>query len=438
MINLSKIKKVYTSIPSKYLFPLKFIPFEFFCGEGYREQLKKIKTYLSLTIEEQKKIENELLINYLNDSIKYTKFYKDFAKQKRIIKITSPEQILDFPILHKEQVNEDLSWFLDKRFEKSRFLVTTGGTTGKQTRLYMSNKAYSIEWAFVSNYLKSQGIDINSKRLSLRGTNGIKPNELLEYNYLYKELMLSPFRLNKLSDVGNIKKIQDFNPEWIHGYPSSVSEFANYLDTKNINISSIKNVFLVSEKLYIEQENKIKKAFNCDISTFYGMTERVIFAEKHHGIFKPNKLYGLTECIDGELIGTGFINQATRLIRYKTGDSADVKLSHDGFVDTITEVTGRWGKESLIGKNGIKITMTSLNIHSDALDNVIKYQFVQKQKGICELLIQPSDLFKIGDELKISNEFQQKVGDELRILPKIVSSIDVTSRGKHRFIISYL
>lgn len=433
-LNLAKLKEIYKSIPSNYLYPISYIPYSVFCGKSYRNTFKELENQDFYS----KDYLNKKLISYLNESICYTKFYKDYAKSKGLTKIRNVEEFFDFPIISKSQLEDDLEWFVDSRYLKSSYIVTTGGTTGKQTSLKMSNEAYGKEWAFVNHYLKSQGININSRRICLRGTNGIDPNSLIGFNHLYKELLISPFRINKNSIQENFKIINDYNASWIHGYPSSVSEFAKLLADENLSLPDIKHILLVSEKVYPEQLKNLSETFDSKILTFYGMTERVIFAPLVNDCLVPNRLYGVTEEINDELVGTGFINKATRLIRYKTGDEAEVTKSSDGFVDKITQVKGRWGKEYLLGVNGVKITMTSLNIHSDSLVNVIKYQFSQNKKGFCDLLIQPSPKFSNGEELKIANEFQVKVGNELIFTPRLVKNIPLTKRGKHSFIVSNL
>lgn len=436
-IDLAKIKSLYNKTPNELKAPLYFIPYSLFCGKIYRKQYQELNKQLSLSSLEIEDIRNKRLINYLNDSIQHTKYYADVAKKLKITKVVDVEQFFEFPILSKDEIQDDLDLFLDSRFVAHRYPVTTGGTTGKQTKLYLSNNSYSAEWAFVNHYLSQSNVNENSKRLCLRGVSGIPPKELLGYNPLYKELLLSPFRLNKKNILKNIKEIKKFNPKWIHGYPSSVKEFADILSELNIKLDKVKHILLVSEKIYPEQREFIKSVFNADILSFYGMTERVIFAPLVGNKYIPNQLYGVTEEVNGELIGTGFMNLATRLIRYKTGDTADV-VKKENFVIEINELTGRWGKEYLLGDTGMKITMTALNTHCDTLSKVKKYQFHQTVIGQCNLLLEVDDDFDFDDKIKIQDLFQKKVGKEICISCIVVNKIPLTKRGKHQFIYSKL
>jgi phenylacetate-CoA ligase len=434
-MNYNKIKNFYNKIPKELLFFLNFLPYSFFCGAEYRRTIKKLHYFDLLSHEEKVKLRNEKLISYLNDAIRYTPFYRDYAKKYRIKSITDVEQFFDFPIISKDDVNESLTRFLDIRFINKRFKVSTGGSTGKQTELYLSNKCYKKEWAFVNFYLSSRGVDVNSKRLSLRGVSGISSENFLGKNPLYKELLVSPFKLSSKNIIDNYPDIKDFCPQWIHGYPSSITEFSNKLVSLDLKLPSIKHILLVSEKLYKQQFSDINAAFNAEVLSFYGMTERLIFATYENGSFWPHYMYGVCEEIDKELIGTGFINGATTLIRFRTGDSASV-IKKNHFVHEITSLEGRWGRDYLVGFDGVKITMTALNTHCDSLSLVSKYQFKQYKIGECELLVVPLPGFNHANLNLIKNVFQQKVGKQLLINAKVVENIPLSKRGKHLFIIN--
>ncbi|MCW4631009.1 MULTISPECIES: hypothetical protein [Marinomonas] len=436
-VDLSKIKKIYKTLPPELFKPLCYLPFSIFCGPSYRKTMYLQNEFSKLTPEIKKVYADNLLVENLNEAIKYVPFYKDFAKTKSISIIESAEQLYDFPIICKDMLSSDLSWFIDNRYKKNSYKVSTGGTTGKQTEFLMSNSLYGIEWAFVNYYLNREGIDVNSKRLCLRGVEGIPVNDLLAYNYLYKELLISPFKLTAKAFSDNYKKILNYNASWIHGYPSSVAELARIVLDLGVCLDSIKHILLVSESATSSQLEIINKAFRAKVVTFYGMSERVVFAPYNSGNYEPNPLYGYTEVLNYEIVGTGFWNKATRLVRYKTGDTLDINESSN--LIKFSQLSGRWGKDYLIGKDGQKITMTSLNIHSDVLNRVRKYQFFQSEVGCCTLRLQVEGSFnKEVDPYLICLAFQNKVGSSLDISYQLVDDIPLTIRGKHRFIVNDL
>lgn len=435
MFNLNRVKTLYSKSPAYLKYPLLYLPFEVFCGQPYRSQLRTLRAHVDLSESESFCRRDALLVGYLNSAIKYTPFYKNWAAQHRISKITNVDQYFEFPIIDKEQVQSNLDSFLDTRFRDRRYQVSTGGSTGKQFSFFLENNCYAREWAFVAHFLSVNGIDINSRRISLRGVDSNSKNQVLEYNPLYKELLISPLKMSEDVITGSFYKIQRFRPQWIHGYPSSVYEFAKVLKAANRRIVGIAGILLVSEKLYSFQEKLIEDVFSCKPVSFYGMTERLVFAPKVNDCFKPHPLYGVCEDIGGELVATGFLNRATRLIRYRTGDAARSLIPDEKLITSFGEMSGRWGKEFLEGKSGTRIYMTALNTHSSVLENVKRYQFYQNTPGQCELRLVPDQGFQDKDKELIRSLFQKKVGNELNLDVVTTHSLSLTPRGKHQFII---
>ena len=439
MISLSTIKNAYEKVPQPIKNVLLYVPFSAFLGKTYRNELNRIRRGAQLSSEEQVAQARVRLLSHMNKAISDTPYYRQFAKKKGWTSITSLEQFYEFPVVQKQQVTDDLHWFVPETPIK-RYVVTTGGTTGRQAKLYMSNEAYRREWAYLASLLQGRGIDIDSRRICLRGVDFKGLEEPFRYNPLYKELQVSPFKLTEKTIDRVLEEVRRYRPTWIHGYPSSTSEFARLCRKRDVSDLSLKHVLLVSEKAYPEQEKVIVDTFGAKIVTFYGMTERVIFAARNGGTeFIPNHMYGFTEEVDGELVGTGYINAATRLIRYATGDQAIVE-KEGGLVTKIERIVGRSSSEHLVSLNGARVTMTSLNIHSQELNDVRKYQFYQDTPGVCELrVVLSADTGKPEAVLKgVERVYAGKLGDEMRLNVVQVDDIPLTARGKHRFIVSDL
>ncbi|WP_421855654.1 hypothetical protein [Oricola sp.] len=434
-LNLKRIKSIYVKSPAFIRYPLYYLPFEVFCGSSYRTQRRALKQQESRCDSRRATKRDALLLDYLNDAINFIPFYKDWAAESGTQEVTDVDQYFDFPIIGKEEVQADLDSFLDPRFARSRYLVSTGGSTGKQFSFFLENECYSREWAFVAHFLAENGIDVNRKRISLRGVDSNDQNRAIEYNPLYKELLVSPLKMSEAVIVDSFDEIQRFNARWLHGYPSSVYEFAKTLKTTNRQLRGISGILLVSEKLYDFQKELIEEVFSCKPISFYGMTERLVFAPLVDGSFIPHPLYGVCEAIDGELVATGFLNRATRLIRYRTGDAAENVNPDERFLTSFGEISGRWGKEFLEGKSGSRIYMTALNTHSSVLEHVKRFQFYQNTPGTCELRLVPDQGFEEKDKRLIRSLFQKKVGNDLDLDVVTTSSLGLTPRGKHQFIV---
>ena len=78
--------------------------------------------------------------------------------------------------------------------------------------------------------------------------------------------------------------------------------------------------------------------------------------------------------------------------------------------------------------------MTVLNTHSELLNGIEKYQFRQSTIGECDLLLQSNKLIPHDKVISIQKLFQAKLGKDIKLSCKLVDEIEITSRGKHKFV----
>jgi phenylacetate-CoA ligase len=184
------------------------------------------------------------------------------------------------------------------------------------------------------------------------------------YNRYYAENRFHPDDLRTYQDI-----LKKYTIRYLHGYPSSIYNFALYCkesDTglKDILSKHLQGAFLISEYPYPQYRNVIEEVFGINTVSWYGHTERCILAyEKHKKyIYEPFHTYGFAEVvpIDGEsqLIGTSYYNHASPLIRYNTNDIIS-GVEEDGILKSFKITKGRDG-ESVIDKQGNKINLTAL------------------------------------------------------------------------------
>jgi phenylacetate-CoA ligase len=354
------------------------------------------------------------------------------------------------PPIDKEVVSKDVSRFLPVNGSISKFYsATTGGTTGKPMKTFYESASFSKEWAYKCFFWNlSVGYRPTDKKATFRGVSDL--SFTYEINPIYSEIRFSPFHL----DAGEINLIVDkmlsYRPVYIHGYPSALEQLANYFLDKGIVYEGIKAAILISENIHPRQKVIIEKAFDCKIYSFYGHSERLIFASMGSDLknFYPHPAYGITEIIDdngvnintlgqvGELVGTGFINNAMPLLRFKTGDYSNwATRDKDCGMPALGNIKGRWHQEYLIGKNGLKVSLTSLNMHSDFYSKVRQMQYIQNIPGLIILNIVRENTYTINDQNAIANEYNEKLGDQFLLEFQYVDFLQKTQAGKIPFLI---
>jgi phenylacetate-CoA ligase len=402
---------------------------------------------------------NEYQLKNIKELIKYS--YENVPYYTRLFNRNNinPEHIQDFndlrkiPYLTKEIIRNNLDDLVSRKYNKKKLqYVTTGGSTGIPMGFYQDTDIeWEIECAFTANLWSRIGYD-SGKKYKVVILRGNIP-KVGDYEYIGNNLILSSFNLIEDKMNNYIKRIVDFNPDFIQAYPSAISLLADYIINNNINISmmNLKAIICASENIYDFQRKKLEKAFNTKVYSFYGHTEHSCIAgecEKSN-YYHLQSEYGFTELINeqgydalaeneaGEIVCTGFNNQAFPFIRYRTGDIAinsNEKCPCQRNYKLIKKIEGR-EQDYFIDKTGSKVTFTCSD---DALWNVFHkiflYQYVQNEPGRVVLYIQYKSEFTEEDKsfvIRGFKRFYQRFDIEL----KFVKHIEKTKTGKFRYLV---
>lgn len=418
-------------------------------GKKYRFFLKEVDSFYKLSIEKKREIQLVKLRELLKYSYENVPYYKELFDLNNIsYNIKSFDEFEKIPFLTKDILRNNIEKFISK-VDIKKIKLTTGGTTGMPLEFYLDNTVNMQENCFVDYYWKKYSKDYKntSKIVILRG-NIPKNGKIFEK--IGNKLIMSSFKLNQMTIDKYLKKIIDFQPEYLHIYPSSLNILAEYIlkEDVELNLKNLKGIFSSSETLSDYQKQNIEKAFKCIICDLYGNSERNVIAFNNieeDKNYKLDLLYGYTEILSeenknimlvnkskGEIVATSFWNKSMPLIRYKTGDIAIT----NGSYEKVNKILGR-KSEYFIDKYKNKILFTWADeIFWNNKEKIEAYQYIQYEEGKVILKIKKkidSELFPEElDDLK--NEFN-RLYENISIKIEIVDEILRTSRGKYRFLI---
>lgn len=457
---LEKIYKLFRQSPDSLRKLMYVVPIERRLGGiVFKNQLEFIQKTDKLPKEELLKIQEKELSRVLKHAVQNVPFYKDIKLDDSK---TSFENLLKFPIIDKQSIQENIDQFISTGISShNTYYVTTGGTSGNTLGFYLDNSTYGKEWAFIVSLWQRAGYSLGDKIAAFRGVDFKDSNryKFWQLNPIYNALELSPFQMSDDNLTNYLKKINIYSPLFFHGYPSAITILAKYIKSNNITVMpKIKAVFAASENIYLGQVEFLEKTLNTRFFSWYGQSEKVILAGEceHSHIYHVFPQYGYTEILGedgsiipwentrerGELVGTSFMNMSMPFIRYRTGDYATI----DGWgcekckreYPTITDVSGRWLQEMLVGKSGALISLTALNMHSNVFSNVHQYQFYQDLAGKVILNIVRKDSYSEIDTNNLLNEFSGKIGNDIEIEIQFVDHINRTRSGKSRMLVQKL
>lgn len=405
-------------------------------GEFIIENLKK--TFINA-------YENTIYYKKIFDEYRFNPYTFDNLKKLEII-----------PFSDKSIIRENKESLINFNIPKEKlFYTTTGGTSGIPVEVfYVKGRERSREFVFMTNQWERIGYKFSDRIAVIRGgvVDHAGKNQFFKFEPIKNRLLLSNYDLYEENFPYYIKKLMEFRPHFIHTYPSAIILLSKYIIKENISFPDLKGLFCSSEQFYPGQREIIEKAFNARVYSWYGHTEGTTLAgecesSKNYHIFYE---YGYTELIDendniitesgkqGEIVGTSFEMSAFPIIRYRTGDYAEYvgeKCSCGRNYTLITNVKGRWKQEQIITNKNSGISMTALNMHSKIFDNVIQYQFYQKEAGKVTLKIIKGKEFSIHDEGFIFKAFNEKFKNLVEFTIQYVDNIDRTEVGKHKFLI---
>ncbi|ROO26381.1 hypothetical protein SAOR_10515 [Salinisphaera orenii MK-B5] len=365
-----------------------------------------------------------------------------------------------FPLIDKETVQADLQRFLPRNFARTHvYKVTTGGTSGNQLDVYWDNQSQSREMAYIHRFMAQAGYKRRFRKATFRGVSfpDFPPGVFWYRNPIHNEMRFSPFHMTADNLPLYVDKLIDYQPQFLHGYPSAISILADFVLREDLTgrLPDIRAVFLTSEACTQMQRERIEAAFETRVSSWYGHSEGLVFAGEctQSSTYHIAPDYGVLELVDdngdlrdaegsqGEIVATGLENYALPLIRYRTGDFATRLASACACGrnwDRMDKVQGRWRQEAVVSKGGGKIALTALNMHGSFFDNVRRYQYYEDTPGKCVIRIMPVPGFTEADRQSIEIAYNNKTKDEVEFRAQVVESIPLTARGKLRLLESHL
>jgi phenylacetate-CoA ligase len=454
-----KIYNLYNSIPDFLKSPLshagRLIPSKYIYGRQFSET----RNFLQETEYRSKSYFDNLQFSALRRILMHAFKTTDFYKKQMLKNGVNQNSINDDPKGSVEKLG-----FIDKRIMSNRlneFLsrkgrliphdyISTGGTSGEPFYFYIDSDRSAKEWAFILDQWSRIGFSKFSKRIVFRGSK-IRAKGW-EDDWITKERKFSSFEMTDQYLEKIWPLLHEYKPDFIYAYPSTALGLCKFIESKRQQLpKSIKGFLLGSENIFDGQREYIENITKKKVFLWYGHSEKLVLAgecEKTQ-YYHAYPQYGYVEFITengtkakpgefAEIVGTGFLNTVMPFIRYKTGDYCTYLGEHCSACGRnypiFSNVRGRWTQEVLYGAKRNSICMSAINLHSNAMKNVFRFQFFQNEPGKALLKIMPKDGFSNKDAEIIAKEFNEKFAGNIHVETNTVRDIPLTKMGKFKFI----
>lgn len=391
---------------------------------------------------------NKLVERVCRESSFYSELYS--RETSGNFAIDSMVDLRRLPVLTKEMVRANAGAMICQDV-KSTISVKTTGTTGTPLKVVCSHDDRQLNYAFFDNFLASNGLDAQRKHVVLGGRLVSHPEAGFPYwrvSRFQNALLMSSYHLSKKNLPAYIAKLQEFRPEWIEAYPSSIYLLASEMLVLDIKIA-LKGVVTSAETLSIDQREVIESAFECKVYDQYGCAEMAVFsAQCSFGSYHIRPDYAIVEILDdawepvadgmmGNIVCTSLVNRTMPFIRYAIGDVGCLSLeSCPCGLDTpvLGSIQGR--KDDVIyTADGTPIGRLSPVLKGFP---IVAAQYFQKKIGDLEVHVVPTEAFTAESSMQIVSALRKRVGQKMQIDIKIVKELKRGPGGKVKSVISLI
>ena len=334
-----------------------------------RNKRSELRNYYKLPFEARKQIMRTRLADMAEFAGANVPYYKDLFRahgfDPTLLRKDSA-YLQDLPYLTKDIVREQGRRLLSSNLEGLRhYDMKTGGSTGLSAHFLYDQQA--ADYTAAVTLFARERIGKKKHKFELhfacRFPDAATSNKWTREDWKELAMNRSNIFFDRLDEQGLEEMWQTLmarRPYLIHGHPSTIYALACHIQKTRGQAHAFQVFESSGELLEPHQRDVIANALQCKVVDRYGLAEFGIMAYELNGpgsglqaldsegwpeSFEQEDPAGNTH----ELVFTGFRNRLMPLLRYRTGDMAQVVEQADGFY--LTNVMGRI--HDLVPINGV-------------------------------------------------------------------------------------
>lgn len=389
-------------------------------------------------------------------AIKDVPAYKDIFTPQFVEKLHSGSEsvyslLTEFPVIDKRLIKERIGDYLNKNYKGRQFTMRTSGTTGSGLSFPYPVDFENKQWALWWQYRRKWGIQFDTWCGWFGGKKIISPSSnkapYWRINNPGRQVMYSSYHLTKETVTLFYEDIKKRDIAWIHGYPSHIARFSSLIIDAGLEpLSGVKWVTTGAEGLVGNQLALINKAFpNALVGQHYGQNEGVAIMNRiGEGEWEVVDSFSYVEFIPlapecpniCRIVGTGFFNTAFPLVRYDTGDLAEIqwRTEEGESRPQVVRIDGRTSN-TVKQTSGHEITEAALSIVLHDFETIAEAQFHQVSLNEVALWVVKGKGYVDSDEEKLMKALEGAFDADMRVSIKYVDAVERTKAGKLRLVV---
>lgn len=361
-------------------------------------------------------------------------------------------EIQRLPLLSKSTLKSATKRFAN-RLRKTYTRTSTSGSTGSPLVVEYDRRSVEQRFALLHRLRNAGGVGAFDRNVRLSGRQIAPSDAERERPWLLNPfehmLLVSTYHLRQPHLSRIVERVARFRPALIDGYPTAVEQLAEEAQRQGLKIPSLRMVITTAETLSPSTRSGIESAFGVPVFDYYAASEGVpIIAQCERGTYHVWEDSGIFEFLRpdgspaaageiGEIVVTSFCQWKTPLIRYRTGDLAQLPAAGapacpcGRSFSTVAGVLGRV-EDLVVTRDGRRIGMFAYRTLKH-VPGLAEAQIVQRDYDAFTVRLVPDGSRDLADvQADIQRIFASTLGYEPSVSFEPVSKIERGPNGKFR------
>lgn len=366
--------------------------------------------------------------------------------------IGSFDDYAKLPVLTKEIVRTRGDEIISSFFDKSELRHnSSGGSTGEPVSFYQNAELWDVMNGTMMLAQSFMGWKPGDMVINIWGNPkefGKKPTAAGKLKAVIAgAINLNAYEYNRDILADWVREIDSHGRVFIYGYPSVLTDLANFVLEKNISLPGVKGIMSSAEKMHDWQRELFTRAFGCAVFDQYGSREIPgIATECEQGNMHLLTHASYIEFLPDpqtrtrKIIATSLANRGMPFLRYDIGDCGDPMEGTcscgRGFPLMKMDIGRIY--DSFITPEGNSIHGTYFVRLLAALKGVSAFQYRQTEPDRIQLKIVRGEAFSDESQAVVDGleeRIRKDVTPAFSLDVQFVDDIPKTGGGKHRYTI---
>lgn len=337
--------------------------------------------------------------------------------------------------------------------EKHGLVSLTGGTTGASMKVIYTKGDMQERFAILDHFRAQHGYELGKKTAWFSGKNLVSDQDIKKgicshYDFINKIRFYSTFLINEKNFDVYWKSLNDFQPEFLVGFPSSVYEICVIAQARGMKYSGkVKVFFPTAETVLPKHRRVIGDVLGCRLVDQYASSEGAPFIlECMEGNLHIHPLTGIFEVVDdqlqpatsGELLVTSFTTHGTPLVRYRIGDAITLAVEKEkcrcgSIFPRVEQIEGRTA-DYIFSPDFGKVNLGNISNSTKDTQGIICFQLIQDQLNHVIAKIVVNSSYTTHEEGKFISALKERLGTTIQLDIEYVNEIEKEKSGKFRIV----